>query len=132
MGMESVDTERLFSISEVAERTGLSAHTLRYYESAGLMRAPIDRASSTHRRYTEGDVRWVIFLTKLRSTAMPISAVLAYVTLAREGESTVPDRLELLLRHRMAVAARLQEMTTSLAAIDFKIATYQGRTPEET
>jgi DNA-binding transcriptional MerR regulator len=130
MSIERVDTERLFSISEVAERTGLSAHTLRYYESAGLMLAPIDRASSTHRRYTEADVRWVTFVTKLRSTTMPISTVLAYVTLARKGESTVPERLELLLRHRMAVAARLEEMTTSLAAIDFKIATYQGRTPE--
>jgi hypothetical protein len=53
------------------------------------------------------------------------------VDLAREGESTVPDRLELLLLHRISVMAQLAVMTESLAAIDFKIATYQGRTPTE-
>ena len=54
------------SISDVAARTGLSTHTLRYYEREGLMFSPVDRASSTHRRYSEDDVNWVVFLTKLR------------------------------------------------------------------
>lgn len=60
------------AISEAAAATGLSTHTLRYYERAGLMLDPIDRASSTHRRYTESDIGWVQFLTRLRSTGMPI------------------------------------------------------------
>ena len=89
-----------YSISEVAGLTGLSTHTLRYYERAGLMLEPIDRVSE-------------------------------YVDLARAGESTIPDRLELLLLHRISVMAQLAVMTESLAAIDFKIATYQGRTPNE-
>jgi DNA-binding transcriptional MerR regulator len=120
--------ERTHSISEVAELTGLSTHTLRYYERAGLMLEPVGRATSTHRRYSDAAVRWVGFLTKLRST---IARVRQYVELARAGESTIPDRLELLLIHRITVAAQLAEMTESLAAIDFKIATYQGRTPTE-
>jgi DNA-binding transcriptional MerR regulator len=119
------------AISDVAEATGLSTHTLRYYERAGLMLVPIDRASSSHRRYTDADVGWVRFLTKLRSTGLPIARVREYVDLARRGESTVDARLELLLTHRIAVIAQLAEMTESLAAIDFKIATYQGRTPTE-
>ncbi|MFM9918183.1 MerR family transcriptional regulator [Lacisediminihabitans sp. H27-G8] len=120
-----------YSISQVAELTGLSAHALRSYERAGLMLRPIVRASSTHRRYNDADVRWVGFLTKLRSTGLPIARLRQYVDLAREGESTVPDRLELLLLHRISVTAQLAVMTESLAAIDFKIATYQGRTPTE-
>ncbi|TXN32134.1 MerR family transcriptional regulator [Lacisediminihabitans profunda] len=124
-------TESTHSISEAAELTGLSTHTLRYYERTGLMLTPVDRASSTHRRYSEADVRWVGFLTKLRSTGLPIARVRQYVELVRTGESTVADRLELLLIHRINVAAQLDEMTNSLAAIDFKIATYQGRTPTE-
>jgi DNA-binding transcriptional MerR regulator len=124
-------TERSLSISQVAERTGLTTHALRYYERVGLMLERIDRASSSHRRYSEADVRWVIFITKLRSTTMSISRVLEYVNLARRGEETIPERLELLLIHRINVAAQLDEMTISLAAIDFKIATYQGRTPTE-
>jgi DNA-binding transcriptional MerR regulator len=130
--IENVTTAELsLSISQVAERTGLTTHALRYYERVGLMLERIGRASSSHRRYSEADVRWVTFITKLRSTAMPISRVLEYVKLARRGEETIPERLELLLIHRVSVAAQLDEMATSLAAIDFKIATYQGRTPTE-
>jgi DNA-binding transcriptional MerR regulator len=124
-------TEQSHSISEVAALTGLSTHTLRYYERTGLMLEPVDRATSTHRRYSDAAVRWVGFLTKLRSTGLPIARVRQYVELARAGEATIPDRLELLLIHRITVAAQLAEMTESLAAIDFKIATYQGRTPTE-
>ena len=113
------------SISDVAERTGLTTHTLRYYEREGLMLAPVERASSTHRRYTEADVSWVTFLTKLRSTAMPIATMREYVVLARQGDATQAERLELLLLHRMAVAQQLEEMTASLAAIDYKIDLYQ-------
>jgi DNA-binding transcriptional MerR regulator len=124
-------TDSALSISEAADVTGVSTHTLRYYERAGLMLVPIDRASSSHRRYMESDVNWVTFLTKLRSTSMPIARVRAYVDLCRLGQDTVADRLELLLTHRVAVAAQLAEMTKSLAAIDFKIATYQGSYPNK-
>ena len=121
------------SISDVAERTGLTTHTLRYYEREGLMLTPVGRASSTHRRYTEADVTWVTFLTKLRSTAMPIATMREYVVLARQGDGTQAERLELLLLHRMAVVRQLEEMTASLAAIDYKIDLYRqnvGRVTE--
>ena len=126
---DATSTGQLHSIAEVAAITGLSTHALRYYERAGLMLRPIDRAGSTHRRYAESDVNWVIFITKLRSTGLPISRVREYVDLVRKGEETIEDRLELLLTHRLNVLAQLDEITESLAAIDFKIATYQGRTP---
>lgn len=120
-------TDARLSISEVASSTGLSTHTLRYYERAGLMLSPVDRASSTHRRYSEQDINWVRFLTKLRSTGMPIATVKEYVELARRGDTTTEDRLELLLRHRIAVLAQLAEITDSLAAIDFKVAMYKEK-----
>jgi len=113
------------SISEAAGRTGLSTHTLRYYEREGLMLGGVGRASSTHRRYSDADISWVEFLAKLRSTAMPISKVREYVDLVRQGEDSTPARLALLLAHRESVIAQLDEMTHSLAAIDYKIATYR-------
>ncbi|MET0954376.1 MAG: MerR family transcriptional regulator [Cryobacterium sp.] len=112
------------AISEVAERTGLTVHTLRYYERAGLMLTPIQRASSRHRAYSARDVTWITFLTKLRSTGLPISQVRAYADLARLGDDTRADRLELLQRHRITVVAQLAEMQASLAAIDYKISLY--------
>ena len=85
----------------------------------------IERASSTHRRYTEADLAWVDFLTKLRSTAMPISRVREYVDLVRQGDGSTRARLALLLAHRDTVLAQLDEMAQSLAAIDHKIALYR-------
>jgi len=119
-------TNETLSISQVAEATGLTSHALRYYEREGLMLVPVDRASSTHRRFSRRDVDWVAFLTKLRSTGMPIAVIREYVELARRGEATYADRLELLLRHRIAVLAQLEEITLSLAAIDKKIELYEA------
>jgi len=113
------------SISDVAAATGLSTSTLRYYEQEGLLRGEIDRASSSHRRYSEQDLAWVSFITKLRSTGMPIRDIRRYTGLAREGEHTTPARLALLVEHRERVLAQLEEMQQSLATIDFKIETYE-------
>jgi DNA-binding transcriptional MerR regulator len=121
--MTLVDTS--LSISQAADRTGLSTHTLRYYEREGLMIGSVDRASSSHRRYTDTDLVWVDFLTKLRSTAMPISKVREYVDLVRLGDGSTQARLALLVAHRETVLAQLAEMTQSLAAIDHKIALYR-------
>lgn len=123
--MTIVDTSH--SISEAAELTGLTTHTLRYYERTGLMLTDVDRASSSHRRYSQADITWVGFLTKLRATGMPIAQVRKYVDLVRRGDSTTQDRLDLLERHRISVVAQLEEVTRSLAAIDFKIETYKKK-----
>jgi DNA-binding transcriptional MerR regulator len=113
------------SISDVAAETGLTTSTLRYYEQEGLMRGAIDRASSSHRRYSEQDVRWAVFLTKLRSTGMPIRDIRRYTDLARQGDDTTAARLALLVEHRERVRAQLAEMQHSLDAIDYKITSYE-------
>lgn len=123
--MTLVDPAR--SISEAAEATGLSTHTLRYYERAGLMLDRVDRASSSHRRYSDVDIGWVTFLTKLRTTSMPIATIRSYVELVRRGDETIDARYELLRAHRASVVAQLEEMNRSLAAVDRKIATYQEK-----
>ncbi|WP_411700160.1 MerR family transcriptional regulator [Conyzicola sp.] len=117
-------TQELLSISEVAEATGLTAHTLRYYERAGLMLHAVDRASSQHRRYSQSDLNWIVFLSRLRSTSMPIARMLEYVELVRQGDDTVEARRDLLMLHRISVAAQLETITQSLEAIDYKITTY--------
>jgi DNA-binding transcriptional MerR regulator len=124
--MASTETPR--SISEAAAATGVSTHTLRYYERAGLMLDPVPRAASTHRQYTDDDIRWVEFLTKLRATGMPIRQVRLYTEMARRGPGTEPERLALLEQHRRSVLDQLDEMHRNLAAIDTKIALYRERT----
>lgn len=124
-------TDDRMSIAQVAEATGLSTHTLRYYERADLMLEPVDRASSSHRRYSAADLGWIEFITKLRSTGMPIATVREYAALVRRGNSTTQDRLELLGRHRIVVLGKLAEIAESLEAIDKKIALYKEKVPQE-
>lgn len=111
-------------IAEAAEISGVSTHTLRYYERAGLMLTPVDRASSSHRRYSPADLSWVAFLTRLRMTGMPIAGIRRYTDLVREGASTIAERRELLVAHRERVREELADITASLRAIDYKIDIY--------
>ncbi|EZP25297.1 MerR family transcriptional regulator [Microbacterium oleivorans] len=112
------------SIAEAADATGVSAHTLRYYERAGLMLHPVDRASSSHRRYSDADLAWIRFLARLRWTGMPIATMRRYTELVREGDTTIAERRRLLVEHREVVRHQLDEVTVSLAAIDHKIDIY--------
>jgi DNA-binding transcriptional MerR regulator len=120
-------TAEALSISDAAELTGLSAHTLRYYERAGLMLDAVERAPSSHRRYTEDDIRWVTLLTKLRATGMPIRRIREYAELVRAGEGNEPERLALLEAHREAVLEQLDGMRRNLEAIEYKIELYRER-----
>jgi DNA-binding transcriptional MerR regulator len=112
------------TISEAAEASGLTTHTLRYYERAGLLE-PVAREAGGHRRYAEEDLARISFLSKLRGTGMPIRQVRAYAELLRDGPGNEPARLALLEAHRDAVRARMAEMERHLELIDFKIDNYR-------
>jgi DNA-binding transcriptional MerR regulator len=120
-------TAEALTISDAAELTGLSAHTLRYYERAGLMLDPVARASSSHRRYSEAEITWVTLLTKLRATGMPIRRIREYAELVRAGEGNEEQRLALLEAHREAVLEQLAAVRRNLEAIEFKIDFYRER-----
>lgn len=124
--MSTITTAEL-SIADVAARTGVSAHTLRYYERIGLIE-PVGRAGSGHRRYDEADVRWVEVLTKLRRTGMPIRRMQEYAELVRAGAGNEPERLALLEAHRDEVRAQLEEVARHLEFIERKIEIYRERT----
>ena len=114
------------TIAEAARASGVSAHTLRYYERAGLIDGE-DRVSSGHRRYTDADLAWVEVLRRLRATGMPIRRIQRYAELVREGEGNERERLELLREHRTAVRAQLAEVRRHLAFIEQKIAIYEEK-----
>jgi len=118
-------TAEALSISDAATATGLSVHTLRYYERAGLMLDPVERAPSSHRRYTEDEIRWVTLLTRLRATGMPIRRIRDYADLVRAGDGNEDERLALLEAHRTAVLEQLEVMRANLDAIEFKIERYR-------
>ncbi len=112
-------------IAGMAERSGITAHTLRYYERIGLL-GEVGRDASGYRAYTAADFGRVVFLSRLRTTGMPIREMLRYVRLAGAGEATVDERLAMLVAHREAVRAQLAELQLSLETIEYKIRTYGG------
>lgn len=126
MTSDAAQLEDGLTIADAARATGLSVHTLRYYERAGLIDG-VDRAASGHRRYRESDLAWVETLRCLRATGMPIRRIRRYAELVRAGAGTEVERLELLEEHRAAVRAELEEVQAHLAFVERKIATYKER-----
>lgn len=92
------------TVAQMAAAAGVSAHTLRYYERAGLIE-PVARTSGNQRRYSQRDIAWLQFLLRLRETGMPIAQMREYAALRGEGPETTAARLALLEQHQ----ARLRE-----------------------
>jgi DNA-binding transcriptional MerR regulator len=113
-----------YTVQEAAERMGLTVHTLRYYERAGLLAPPVRDGSSGHRRYTDDDLRRVQFLKRLRTTGMRIGEMQAFIALYAQGSATLGERQRLLEAQRCKVIAQIAELQDCLGTIDFKIASY--------
>lgn len=118
------------TIQEVSHATGLSTHTLRYYERIGLIH-PINREENTRRCYTADDVGWIDFLMKLRATGMSIKDMQRYAALQRRGDETLPERVEMLKSLRDKVESHIEEMNEHLKLIYYKIDYYQKVVEEQ-
>jgi DNA-binding transcriptional MerR regulator len=112
------------TIQEVTKATGLSAHTLRYYERIGLIH-PIARQENTRRCYTADDVGWIDFLLKLRATGMSIRDMQKYAELQRQGDESLPERVQILKSLRDKVEAHMDELNEHLKLIYYKIEVYE-------
>jgi DNA-binding transcriptional MerR regulator len=122
-----VKEESGMSIAEAARRTGVSVHTLRYYERAGLVVTNVDRNAAGRRRYRKLDLDWIKVCTRLRATGMPIRAIRRYAELVSAGHGNEQDRLALLEAHRAEVIAKIAELNENLRLIDHKVDVYRGR-----
>jgi DNA-binding transcriptional MerR regulator len=115
-----IETKEGISIGQAAQQLGLSEDTLRYYERAGLT-PPVERASSGHRRYSDDDLRWFTFVTRMRATGMSIEHLAQYAALTRAGEGTAEQRKALLEEHRARVQAQIEELQIALQSLNYKI-----------
>ncbi|WP_093015963.1 MerR family transcriptional regulator [Variovorax sp. OV700] len=113
------------TIAEVAQRTGLTAHTLRYYERIGLI-AAVPRAPGGQRRYASADMDLLAFLLRLRETGMSIQGMQAFVRLRSQGDASVGERREMLEEHLAEVQARVAALQQSMQALSLKIDHYRA------
>ncbi len=116
--------EKLLTIRQVAAATGLSVHTLRYYEKIGLL-CSIHRNENGYRCYSSMDITWIQFLTRLKATGMPITGMLEIAELRRQGDSTLTARRIILEEHYRAVQQNMIELQNNLHLLADKIVTYK-------
>jgi DNA-binding transcriptional MerR regulator len=121
---DTPSAEAQLSIGQVAQRTGLSVHALRYYEREGLLPTPVRRTAG-RRLYTDWDLEWLDLCIKLRSSGMPLSSIRRYTELVRQGAGNEADRLALLRQHQERVTAQIAELTACLEMISFKVKLYE-------
>jgi DNA-binding transcriptional MerR regulator len=114
-----------WTISEVAEKSGLSAHTLRWYERIGLLDR-VERGPDGRRRYSEADLEWVVLLNNLRTTGMRVRDMQRYAELVRSGSGEA-ERVALLEQHRELVLQSLAQQEACLRVLDRKISSYRRR-----
>lgn len=131
LDLERAPTSRLpamttpMTIQQAAAATGLSVHTLRYYERIGLL-DPVARRSNAHRQFREEDIRWIDFLLKLRRTGLPVRDMLRYAEWRREGNTpeSVSARKALLEQHTQSVEQTIAALQDNLTVLQLKIAMY--------
>ncbi len=110
----------MYSIHEVCERTGLTAHTLRYYEKENLL-PNVSRSSGGFRQYSEEDLETLGMICCLKNTGMSLQDISRFMALTREGDQTLRERCELLKKHRATVIAGMEEMQRHLDKVTWKV-----------
>ncbi len=110
-------------ISEVAELTGLSVSTIRYYEKSGLCPF-IQRGTDGKRRFSKTDADWLELLASLRATGMSMSEMRKFADLYASGDTTIPKRKAALLSHRQSLEVRHAELERCRVILDQKLQKY--------
>jgi DNA-binding transcriptional MerR regulator len=116
----------MYSIQDVSRKTGLSTHTLRYYEKEGLITG-VERTSGGFRQYTDEDLEALGLICCLKNTGMSLQEIARFVDLTHQGEHTLRERVELLRAHRETVIRRMEEMQRHLDKVTWKLNFFSGK-----
>ena len=119
----------MYTIQEVCRRTGLTAHTLRYYEKEKLL-PNVGRSPGGFRQYSESDMEDLGLICCLKNTGMSLTDIARFMELAREGDCTLRERCELLKKHRETVLMRMEEMQRHLEKVTCKYDYYAQKLRE--
>jgi DNA-binding transcriptional MerR regulator len=112
-----------YSISEFAQKIGISVHTLRYYEKEGLIEPK--RNEQNYRIYQEADLDWAEFVIKLKDTGISLKKIKEYTHLRNQGAKTITARKQLLLEHRETIVTEFNKVKNHLELLDNKIHLYE-------
>jgi DNA-binding transcriptional MerR regulator len=123
----STVAETTMSIGQVSALTGLTTHTLRFYEQEGLFVAPVRRNAAGRRVFTTDEVEWLKVCVKLRSSGMPLPEIRHYAELVLEGAGNEAARFDILRRHEAKVQQQVADLQEALDIIHKKVELYAKR-----
>lgn len=115
----------MMTITEVSKKYDITADTLRYYERIGLI-PPVPRTKGGVRNYDEDSCRWIEMMKCLRKAGVQIEALIEYVALYKQGDSTIDARKAILIEQRSQLVDRMEDMRASLERLDDKIERYEN------
>ena len=112
------------TIKEVSKKYNISADTLRYYERVGMI-PTVGRTAGGIRDYQQEDVNWVELAICMRSAGLPIEAMIEYVRLFQEGDSSIPARLSLLQEQLEILKEQQRNTETTIHRLEYKVSVYE-------
>ena len=112
------------TIKEVSEKYNISQDTLRYYERIGMI-PEISRTPGGIRNYEESDLGWVELAICMRSAGLPIEALIEYVKLYQQGDTTFAARLQLLKEQRESLEEQKAQLEKAINKLNYKISRYE-------
>lgn len=113
-----------YTISQAAEKFGITAHTLRFYDKEGLLPF-VDRGSGGRRIFKDGDLGWLRIIGCLKETGMPIREIRDYLDLCMKGDKTLQTRLDVMRAHKKKMLEKLAEIKKYMKVIDYKLDYYE-------
>ena len=110
-------------IGEFSKRSGLSIHTIHFYEKIGLIKNN-SKDISGHRIYSEFDIEWANFISCLKATGMTLKQIKYFILLREKGKSTIPERLAIMKRQKIRLEEKISILSDYLSHIDYKITNF--------
>lgn len=113
-----------YSIGQVAQKTGLSTHTLRYYEKEGLLPF-VKKSGSGLRIFSDSDLGWLAMIECLKETGMPLKGIKQYIDWFIEGDSTLQNRLDMFRAQKTHIEEQIAQLQKHMEKINYKIKLYE-------
>lgn len=114
----------LYTIGEMAKKTGIPASTLRYYDQEGLLPF-VERSGRGMRMFKDSDYEWLQIIECLKKTGMSLKDIKTFISMVLEGDSTIEPRLELICKQRESVLKQMEELQQTLDTLDYKVWYYE-------
>ena len=111
--------EKYYTIKDVSERTGISAHTLRYYDKEGLLTF-VKRSESGIRLFSEHDFEPLYTITVLKKSGMSLKDIKVFMDLYSKVNDTIHERYELFLKQKENLQKQIDELNEMMDIVDYK------------